>query len=321
MEKTKKTKIYSRKNKKKPKTSTKDESDKIVANIVIENPSDKSDNLLEWLHDFYEYNNGFFDSDQKKSSKFTKNLFEIEKIYEIIRNQLGEATLELFKRQIYSPFFGEIDAFSANSRDLYIRPLKNKNLKTKNISDININDEFEKIVKEIKKFIDEKKDDNQSVSGTKEEEEDYDDAKSDVGSVTSDVGSVTTNVGSITSDVGSIASDVGSVTTNVGSITSSKEKEEENEKAEEKEEQKEKEENTEEDKIKSENKKIKEVKEFFSTNIYNNAKYENALLDINLKKYIKILEIILIKNFDVILQITQPYFILLKKIIDAFNKL
>ena len=300
MEKTKKTKIYSRKNKKKPKTSTKDESDKIVANIVIENPSDKSDNLLEWLHDFYEYNNGFFDSDQKKSSKFTNNMFEIEKIYEIIRNQLGEATLELFKRQIYSPFFGEIDAFSANSRDLYIRPLKNKNLKTKNISDININDEFEKIVKEIKKFIDEKKDDNQSVSGTKEEEEDYDDAKSDVGSVTSDVGSVTTNV---------------------GSIASSKEKEEENEKAEEKEEQKEKEENTEEDKIKSENKKIKEVKEFFSTNIYNNSKYENALLDINLKKYIKILEIILIKNFDVILQITQPYFILLKKIIDAFNKL
>ena len=135
--------------------------------------------------------------------------------------------------------------------------------------------------------------------------EDYDDAKSDVGSVT------------------------GSVTTNVGSIASSKEKEEEKEekeekaeeKAEEKEEQKEKEENTEEDKIKSENKKIKEVKEFFSTNIYNNAKYENALLDINLKKYIKILEIILIKNFDVILQITQPYFILLKKIIDAFNKL
>ena len=296
---------YSRKNKKKPNTSTKDESDKIVANIVIENPSDKSDNLLEWLHDFYEYNNGFFDSNQKKSSKFTNNMFEIEKIYEIIRNQLGEATLELFKRQVYSPFFGEIDAFSANSRDLYIRPLKNKNLKTKNISDIIINDEFEKIVKEIKKFIDEKKDDNTSVSGTKEEEEDYDDAKSDVGSVT------------------------GSVTTNVGSIASSKEKEEEKEekeekaeeKAEEKEEQKEKEENTEEDKIKSENKKIKEVKEFFSTNIYNNAKYENALLDINLKKYIKILEIILIKNFDVILQITQPYFILLKKIIDAFNKL
>ena len=296
---------YSRKNKKKPNTSTKDESDKIVANIVIENPSDKSDNLLEWLHDFYEYNNGFFDSNQKKSSKFTNNMFEIEKIYEIIRNQLGEATLELFKRQVYSPFFGEIDAFSANSRDLYIRPLKNKNLKTKNISDIIINDEFEKIVKEIKKFIDEKKDDNKSVSGTKEEEEDYDDAKSDVGSVT------------------------GSVTTNVGSIASSKEKEEEKEekeekaeeKAEEKEEQKEKEENTEEDKIKSENKKIKEVKEFFSTNIYNNAKYENALLDINLKKYIKILEIILIKNFDVILQITQPYFILLKKIIDAFNKL
>ena len=285
---------YSRKKIKKPNTSTKDESDKIVANIVIENPSDKSDNLLEWLHDFYEYNNGFFNSNQKKSSKFTNNMFEIEKIYEIIRNQLGEATLELFKRQVYSPFFGEIDAFSANSRDLYIRPLKNKNLKTKNISDIIINDEFEKIVKEIKKFIDEKKDDNKSVSGTKEEEEDYDDAKSDVGSVT------------------------GSVTTNVGSIASSKEKEE---KAEEKEEQKEKEEEKEEKEEKKENKKIKEVKEFFSTNIYNNAKYENALLDINLKKYIKILEIILIKNFDVILQITQPYFILLKKIIDAFNKL
>ena len=280
-------KKYSRKKKYKGGTKPPQKKKDDIRNLNVGNiqiPSLLSDVFMDWLEDYK-----FFTTDNDYSRNLNiEDITEIKKIHEIIMRHLGDNMLELFKQKNEGFVFNEIDPIILDHTDLYIRPLKNQEMSVEDITDINISEEFEKIVVKIKEFLDnikknmnkEKGEEEDEQEKEKEEEEEEEKEKEE---------------------------------------KEEQEKEEEEEKEKKEEEEKEEEEKTV-DKEEEKRKKIeKSIKDFFFNKIYKNSNFRKPLLDNTLFRYIRIIEIVFIENFDYVIKGTESYYKMLKNIVVAFT--
>ena len=252
-----------------------------VSNIQI--PALLSDVFIDWLEDYK-----FFTTDNDYSQNLNiEDITEIKKIHDIIMRHLGYNMLELFKQKNEDFVFNEIDPIILDHTDLYIRPLKNQEMSVEDITNINISKEFEIIVVEIKNFLDniKKEEEEEEEEGKKEGKEGKEEEEG-----------------------------------------KKEEEEEEEGKKEGKEDEKRKKEGKEEEEGKKEGKedekrkKIeKSIKDFFFNKIYKNENFHKQLLDNTLFRYIRIIEFVIIENFDYVIKGTELYYKMLNNIVVAFT--
>ena len=253
-----------------------------IRNLTVSNIQTdalQSDVFLDWLWDY-----NFFTTDNDYSRNLNiEDITEIKKIHDLILRDLGDNMLELFKQKNEGFVFNEIDPIILDHTDLYIRPLKNQEMSVEDITDINISEEFEKIVVEIKGILDNIKKEENGKEKEKEKEEEKEEEEEEE--------------------------------------QEKEEKEEEEEEEEEKKEEEEKEEEEKTvDKEEEKRKKIeKSIKEFFLNKIYKNSNFRKPLLDNTLFRYIRIIEFVFIENFDYVVKGTESYYKMLKNIVVAFT--